>query len=38
MLRHEFLFAGAVTDEFVASLVDDVVLPLLHADRRRAAP
>jgi len=31
MLRHEFLFAGSVADDFVLSLVDDVLLPLLFA-------
>ena len=31
MLRHEFLFTGTVTGEFVETLVDDVVLPLLLA-------
>ena len=31
MLRHEFLFAGSVADDFVVSLVDDVLLPLLFA-------
>ncbi len=31
MLRHEFLFAGVATEEFVASLVDEVLLPLLSA-------
>ncbi|WP_198165907.1 TetR/AcrR family transcriptional regulator [Agromyces laixinhei] len=29
LLRHEFLLNGAVTPEFVTSLVDDVVVPLL---------
>lgn len=31
MLRHEFLFTGAVSDAFIVSLVDDVMLPLLAA-------
>ncbi|GAA1986361.1 TetR/AcrR family transcriptional regulator [Microbacterium pumilum] len=29
MLRHEFLFGGDVTEEYVTSLVDEVVLPIL---------
>lgn len=33
LLRHEFLMGGEVTPEFVASLVDDVVLPLLTCTR-----
>lgn len=31
MLRHEFLFGGAVTDDYIVSLVDEVVVPLLLA-------
>lgn len=33
MLRHEFLFTGSVTDHFIESMVDDVVLPLLSRPR-----
>lgn len=31
LLRHHFLFVGSVPDEVVVQIVDDVVLPLLHA-------
>jgi hypothetical protein len=29
MLRHEFLINGTITDDFLTSLVDEVVVPLL---------
>lgn len=35
LIRHEFLLNGEVTPEFLASLIDDVVLPLLRASADR---
>ncbi|MQA06228.1 MAG: TetR family transcriptional regulator [Streptosporangiales bacterium] len=34
LLRHHFLFVGSVPDEVIVQIVDDVVLPLLHAPVR----
>jgi AcrR family transcriptional regulator len=38
MLRHEFLFTGRVGGDFVETLVDDVMLPLLSPPAPPRAP